>query len=178
MAFYLTASLPGGDRVSVALDRYQQYLKDLRPFWREYVAPKFFDTVKRNFDLEGGMSEAAGGWAALSPAYAAAKARHYPGKPILQRTGHLYRSLQWLGESVGPEGVFEAHETWARLGTSVPYGIYHQFGGRRLPRRRVLFFPAGSNENYNRLLQQFVIDMRDKSGLGTMAGKNAYARFL
>lgn len=132
-------------------------LSDFTPFWRDYAAPKFFDDVQRNFETEGSY---VGGWKPLNPAYARWKATHYPGKPILQRSERLRRSLEWSGGQVGPGGVARFSERSAEFGTSVPHGRRHQDGAGRLPQRRIIFLPQSAGESYARLLQRYVADVR------------------
>lgn len=74
-------------------------------------------------------------WPQLSEKYAAWKAVHYPGAPILVRTGSLRRSMV----TKGAEGNITAiGKTKATFGTSIHYGIYHDSDNPRkgnLPRR-------------------------------------------
>lgn len=74
-------------------------------------------------------------WASLSEKYAAWKAVHYPGQPILVRTGALRQSMT----TKGAEGNITAiSKTSAIFGTSIRYGIYHDSDKPRkgnLPRR-------------------------------------------
>lgn len=160
-AVRLTFVLDGGERIDVGLSRLRANIQDWQPFFRDYVAPRFFGDVIRNFETEGGY---VGGWAPLSPRYAAWKAKRYPGKGILQRTGRMINSLRW-GGSPGPEMVFRMTPREAELGTSVPYAASHQRGTGRLPRRQMLFFAKGASQGYGRLLQLFVEDVISASGL-------------
>jgi phage gpG-like protein len=157
-AFHLVFEIEGGDKINVALSRFAERLTDLREFWRDYVAPKFFGTIQRNFQLQGGMSESSGGWAPLSPDYEAWKAKRGASPKILRRWGAMQGSLTFENGRVGHSGIFEATPTSAVLGTRIPYATYHQRGGKTLPRRRVLFFPAGASENYGRLLHRYAVD--------------------
>lgn len=61
-------------------------------------------------------------WPQLSEKYAEWKEKHYPGMPILQRSGRLFNSMTKQGSDgnitvIGKEG--------AVFGTSISYGIYH-----------------------------------------------------
>lgn len=66
-------------------------------------------------------------WPALSPAYAAWKRQHYPGKTMMRRTDRLYRSLT---QDRSGDMIWEATPRTIRYGTRVPY---HQFGQLRRP---------------------------------------------
>lgn len=154
-----------GDRADVAISRTAQFISDWRPFWRDAAAPKFFADVQRNFETQGAY---VGGWQALSPRYAAWKARHYPNKPILQRKGELLASMT----PGAPGNVLRITEKAAEFGTSVSHAKYHQGstpGRGIIPRRRILFLPANASEGYGRLLQRWIRD-RINEGIGSTGG--------
>jgi len=71
-------------------------------------------------------------WAPLSPKYAERKAIEYPGAPLLVRTGRLKDSITKKG-ALG--GINIINKTQAVFGTTVPYGIYHDKGGKKIPKR-------------------------------------------
>lgn len=132
----LVLAVEGQADVDVSLSRFGAEIADWREFWVKWFGPKFFEDVQANFDREGA---AVGGWKPLSPAYAAWKARHYPGRKILERTLRLRRSLTWHGGlfasggfrgGLGREGIFRPNRTSLEAGTGVPYGLYHQRGAR------------------------------------------------
>lgn len=135
-ALRLSFSLDGYDDVDVALSRFGAAVHDFTGFWRDVLAPFFFEQVQRAFDTEGAATGSR--WARLSPAYATWKRRHFPGRKILERSGRLRRSLRWntgrfsVGGrgNVGPEGIYRPFPDALEVGTSVPYGIYHQQGAR------------------------------------------------
>lgn len=72
-------------------------------------------------------------WKALTPAYAAWKQAHYPGRPLMIRTGRLSRSLT----DVNNRNFIFSRKSGMRLilGSRVKYGGYHQRGTQRLPAR-------------------------------------------
>ncbi len=88
----------------------------------ERIAESFVRAERRQFRTEGAYGS--GGWAPLSEGYAAWKAQHYPGQPILQRTGDLYRSLTG---GAGFVRVIEDH--FMVVGSSVEYGGFHMRPG-------------------------------------------------
>jgi len=158
----LRIAVPGFDAVEVKLARFQQYLHDLRDFWRYYFAPAFYRQLERNYETEGSM---VGGWAPLSPRYLAWKSRVAPGRGILQFTGRLQQSLTWNATEPGAGGIFIAERAYVVLGTSVPYAQYHQLGGARLPRRSVLFPGQNAASTFGRLLHRYAVDMAGEAGL-------------
>ncbi|NUP99211.1 MAG: phage virion morphogenesis protein [Armatimonadetes bacterium] len=103
-------------------------VSDLRPAF-EAMAADWSTTMQRKFESEGaheaGTDEAGTPnppWEPLSARYAAWKARHYPGMPILQRTGALRQA------AVHPQTDITADSL--TLTVDVPYAIYHQARAR------------------------------------------------
>ena len=66
-------------------------------------------------------------WPNLSPRYAARKARKFPGRPLLVRTGRMVRGFgyQLNGETLS-------------ITNSEDYATYHQTGTRKMPARKYL----------------------------------------
>jgi phage gpG-like protein len=136
----------------VELDRtlagLEERTQDLRPVW-DTLRRRFLVTERKQFDSEGAFG--GGKWAPLSPAYGAWKAAHYPGKPILVRTGELRRSL-----TEGPQvTVMEPH--LAIFGSAVEYGQYHEEGSAHLPRRPPVQLPAAERREWVRAVQRFIV---------------------
>lgn len=125
----LKLSIDGQAQFNNAFDVLAEGITDFRPVWPE-IELQFFRAELEQFSSIG----ARGGsqWAPLSKGYAKWKAKKYPGKPILQRTGRLLRSLSVIG---GADSVHEAEPLSLTLGTRVPYAIHHQRGGKRLSQR-------------------------------------------
>lgn len=164
-AFRLQLSIDGEEAVDVAIPRFIRAFEDLREFWVRYAAPKLYRDIEDNFDSEGRQS---GGWAPLSPAYAAWKAKHYPGRPMLVRTRALKTSLTWQGDRPGPEGFFEASRQALVFGTRIRYARHHQRPtGNRPPRRRILYLLRGASETFGRLLHAYAADQAKAAGFRT-----------
>jgi phage gpG-like protein len=164
----------GDQRADVAVSRLGQFIRDWRPFWRDYAAPKFFADVQRNFETQGAY---VGGWQPLSTRYAAWKAKHFPGKPILVRRGALKASL----EQGGAGNVSRVTEKAAEFGTSIGYAKYHQGetpGKGIIPRRRILFVPTNASEGYGRLMQRYIRDQIELGAGSTGGGARTVSRFL
>jgi phage gpG-like protein len=152
-AIRLTLALPGLPALSVGLNRLRTDIADWTPFWTERFAPFFYRMVQQDFVLEGGASGSP--WAPLSPRYAAWKAVHFPGKGILVRSGALKASL---ASGSAPGAIFATTPTTLELGTTVPYGIYHQLGGAHLPQRPPLRVTAEFMRQVGKQMQAFVQD--------------------
>lgn len=106
-------------------------LRDLRPAWRSVLLYLRRATTAQ-FDSKGGRS--GDDWAPLSPAYAARKARIYPGMPILRASDRMFRSL--VDQS--SDSIAELEPREMTYGTRAPYARYHQKGTPKMPRRRIL----------------------------------------
>lgn len=92
-------------------------LKDWRSFWTERYIPWYQGEIQQNFETEGELTR--NGWPDLTPAYAAWKARHFPGTKIMERTRRLRDSMS-VG-AVGPDTVLQVRPLEAVIGTRVPY---------------------------------------------------------
>lgn len=124
--------------LQVRLQGMQEGLKDLSPVWQGPVHDIFKTMMKAQFDTQGQYTDEEQ-WVPLSPAYAAWKARHYAGQPILQLRGMLRGSL--IQEGPGSSShVFRSGPSWAEYGTSINYAATHHFGdpSRNIPQRRVI----------------------------------------
>lgn len=154
----LRFELEGFEPVMVGLTGAVTKARDFRPFWRTLVAPWFFGLVQEQFASEGA---AVGGWAQLSPRYAAWKAKRYPGKTILRRTDRLMTSLTWTGASLATsEGIAIMTPDSATFGTSVFYGRFHQRGTRKMRQRRILYLPTSPDPRVTlgKMLQRWAQD--------------------
>ena len=132
-----TLSAPNARDVSFAFRGVAASVGDWRTsIWPLVRSEAIRPWLRRQFASQGTMS-AHGRWAALSPQYAKWKAKHYPGKPILEATGTMKNDL--LSES--NEGVTTAQSML--YGTTIPYALYHQTGTKtaggklKMPARRI-----------------------------------------
>lgn len=77
--------------------------------------------------------------------------------PLLVRTGSLARSL--LGPS-NKGSIAKISALSLAFGTSIPYGIYHQLGGTKIPERKFLFIgpeaPRFANNEQQGRLQRWL----------------------
>ena len=153
-----TVEVMGEEQVLRAFSRFGDAVKDLTPFWPT-IADDFRELEEKQFDTQGGSGS--GGWTALSPAYATWKARHYPGKGILVRTGALRSSL-----TTGGAGHIEKKSAdRLEIGTSVPYAIYHQKGTRKMPKRPPVELSEADKMRWSKALHKFLISEAKKEGL-------------
>jgi phage gpG-like protein len=113
----------GDTLISRSFDRMIDAASDLRPAWEE-MADDFARVENQRFAQQGP------GWAPLSADYAA---RKRPAGPILQRTRRLKDSLTARPFPIENLGPLEAG-----FGSDVEYGVYHQQGTPKMPKREVV----------------------------------------
>lgn len=166
----ISLEIKGKEKVLAAIGAFRMTVQDLRPFWRDVFAPKYFDAVQDVFTMEGQRRGptgrfAHGAWAPLSPRYKAWKDKHYPDKGILERTGALRDSLTWNHGALGEGGIFDAQPLFAIVGTDVPYARAHQRGvsDRNLPARPFLDPP--DPRVFRPLLQSWLVRNARQRGL-------------
>jgi phage gpG-like protein len=129
MAITVTVSVAGARGFVTRIDRWTINLKNMNPAYNA-IANYQASEWKKQFASQG--SQFGTPWAPLSPKYRAWKAAHFPGQPILVRTGRLRTSL-----TQRPLGIEEVSTKGLRLGTDVPYAQWHQRGTRVMPRRQL-----------------------------------------
>jgi hypothetical protein len=98
----------------------------------EKIGDDFRDITVNQFAAQGY------GWAPLTPRYAAWKAAHFPGKPILQREGRLLAAMTIVGNE---DNVNEVAPLWARFGAGGEVGLigsFHQTGTYIMAQRKVI----------------------------------------
>lgn len=161
MALHVRFEFYGDVQLDRTIADTRDRVQDLRPVW-EVLAGRFAIVEGRQFATEGRYGS--GGWAPLSERYGAWKARHYPGKPILQREGDLIASL-----TRRPFGIEVIETDRAIFGSDVEYGLHHQRGGTvdgRPPQRRPVELPERERVEWIRLIQRYVVT-------GTLGGARA-----
>lgn len=124
-------------------------LDDLRPAWRTALI-YLRRATKEQFASQGGRS--GDGWAPLTPAYAARKARIFPGKPILRATDAMFNSL--IGQTENTVVEFDALEF--TYGTRDPKARYHQDGTPRMARRRILTVTEEDRRQLRRIANAYI----------------------
>lgn len=138
----------GDTQIDRTLTAFVERGEDATPAF-EAMRARFLDAERRQFDSQGH-----GSWPALSPRYGAWKATHFPGRPLLVRTGDLRRSL-----TEGPE-VSVIQPRRAIFGSAVEYGVYHQQGTSRMPRRKVVDFSEAERRAWVKILERWLTEGR------------------
>lgn len=139
----------GDDQIDRTLLRFELGAADASPAF-DAMGDSLRLAELKQFKSEGGYGS--GGWAPLSPAYAAAKRRRWGKKPILQASGLLKTSLT---TRPFPVDVVEAH--FAVFGTDLDYAGYHQAGTDRMPARPVIDLPESLRQRWVKILQRWLL---------------------
>lgn len=161
--FRFKLDVAGEVQLDRGISRFSDGVSDYRPIW-PVIEDDFYAEEAAQFASEG----AAGGepWTPLSPEYAGWKEAHYPGMPILQRTGDLQRSLTSPSD---PNAVHVENRKSLVLGTRVPYAIFHQSINPRtkLPRRAPIQLTKPFKAGVMRQLQSYLVQIATQSGFRT-----------
>jgi len=148
MGLNLSFDFYGDSQLNRTLARVTEDVSDLTDAWEE-MADSLLAAEQKQFSSEG--SYASGGWSPLSPKYAAWKARHYPGQPILVATGALSASL-----TQRPFGVESIEPHSMAIGSDNEVGGYHQNGTDKMPQRRVVELTGPTRAEWVKIAQRHV----------------------
>jgi hypothetical protein len=146
----------GDEAYQRKLAQLELFLEDLRPMWPLFV-PMFIGWMGAQFSSEGGWGGQA--WAPLSPAYAAWKSQHYPGKSILIREGDLRQAASQPRREATPRTL--------TLWIDDPKAGYHQEGTDDMP-ARPLFpspLPAAARRDVDTAAREYVSTLVRRLGL-------------
>jgi phage gpG-like protein len=184
--FRFRLEIAGEVQMDRAIARFADGLSDYRPIW-PLIEDDFYAQVKDQFKTEG--EEGGEKWAPLSgvyrladegqgrdsggrftgkkrggqaiEGYAAWKEVHYPGKPILQRTGDLMASLTNPND---PNTVRIEERKALTLGSRIPYAIYHQTGTSKMPARPEIQLTEAFKRTTMHHVQQYLVQMAGQLG--------------
>ena len=132
------------------LTRFEDRVQDAAPAF-DAMADHVVTMNQRQFDGQG--TYYGGGWSALSPKYAAWKAKQRPGASILVFDGTLRESL-----TERPFGVDEITNKSMTVGTGVEHAKYHQDGTDKMPARPILGRPTREDTKmWAKLLQEYIV---------------------
>jgi phage gpG-like protein len=149
----------------VAMDRgiarFADGIADYRPIW-PVIEDDYYAQVKDQFKTEG--EEGGQAWVPLSEKYGAWKEAHFPGMPILQRTGNLIDSLTNPNSA---NGVRREERKTLTFGSTLPYALYHQTGskdGEHPPARPEIQFPEAFKRTVMHHVQTYLVQIASQSG--------------
>lgn len=120
----MSITIRGSKETKAKLKRLGSSLYELKPEMADIGAKAAEYYSNQGFASQGGVFGAR--WAALSPRYAAIKAKLYPGRGMLVRTGKMQDSF-----------TYAASNNQVIVGNSAPYFKYHQstLPRSKMPRR-------------------------------------------
>lgn len=127
---WISIEIQGEKDLAVALTRMADDVADLTPYWGD-VQQEFYKIEREAFALQGASGKS-GRWAALSPRYAVIKFKRWGSQPILTASGALRDSLT---SETASSAITRKEKDSLTLGSSIPYGAYHQSGTSKMPAR-------------------------------------------
>lgn len=149
MPVHVRFSFLGEEQINRTMEAFGNRAKDMRPAW-DMLRARFISYEEAWFGSEG-----EGEWPSLSHDYATWKARHFPGKPILQREGDLLKS-------VTKPDIDVREASYAIFGTGDPVAGYHQRGEGNLPIRRVIDLDDAERVEWVRTVQDYLVKGDDQ----------------
>jgi phage gpG-like protein len=150
--------IAGQVQMDRGIARFADGIADYRPVW-PVIEDEFYGQVRRQCATEG--AEGGEHWKPLSAAYGEWKEVHYPGKPILQRTGDLFKSLT---SSSDANAVCIEERKKLTLGSRVSYSIYHQTGTSRMPARPEIQLTEVFKRIAMKNVQAYLVEIATKVG--------------
>lgn len=155
----LDIKVTGDRRTITAVNAWMRELEDWTPVWA-LIEADFYRMEQEQWASEG--SRGGDKWPPLSPAYAAWKARRYPGQPLMVATGALRDSMTKQG-ATGQVRVIDKFRM--ELGTEIEYGVYHQYGGGDLPQRKIMAVTDKDVERWRGFAEMRAVEAARKVGL-------------
>jgi phage gpG-like protein len=157
--FTLTFDVAGDVQLQRSFSRFTEDVKDYSPAFRA-IAVEFFKGEEQQF-ASGGRS-GSGGWAPLAPSTLAHKRlMGYP-PDILVRTGALRDALS----KITGDTIREVDPLQLRLGTTLPYGMYHQKGTTVFPARPPIQLNERQKVAWTKLIHLHLIRSAREAGIG------------
>ena len=119
----------------------------------ERIADDLLRQIGLQFQTEGayGLGTV---WRPLSREYAAWKEEHFPGRPILVRTGEMREHMLDKPRTVRVTAQRMVYE----VASDVP--VYHQKGRGHNPERKMVALPGAGRRNWDRILHEWVMSIR------------------
>ena len=148
------------------LSRFGEGISDFRPLW-EQTGFLFKQDMAAQFATQGDTS--GDEWAPLSEAYAAWKAKHYPGRTIGWLTGALMQSMTGgagYTEIFTPlSAEFGQADGATAASNGASYGRYFNDGTGKMPARPVLRFTPAWGVAFQNAAAMWVREEAHHSGL-------------
>lgn len=136
-------------RLRVGLQAFEVTDTDLKTVVLRRLGQVHRKQEERIFAAEGAAGRS-GKWAALSPAYAAAKRKLFPGRKILVRTGVMKEAFI---RATNPDYVQRYVKPLMQFGARSRVATYHDTGTSTMPRRD----PVGKTETQLEQLREAIL---------------------
>lgn len=135
MATIQSYSIENDAEFRAAIEAAGEKVGDLRFAFKE-ISRDWFKSNKSIFNLKG-----SGLFPPLNEKYAAQKKKKFPASPIMVRSGRLRDSISGRPNA---DSIVRIGKLSLIMGTTVPYGIFHQSDAprSRIPLRKFLFIGA------------------------------------
>ncbi len=158
--FTLDFEVAGDLQLQRSFSRFTEDVKDYSPAFRE-MSVDFFKGEEKQFATEG--RSGSGGWSPLAPSTLEYKRlRGYP-PDILVRTGRLKNSLA----QISGDTIRDVEPLTLRLGSRVPYGIYHQKGARgKFPPRPLIQLNEQQKVEWTKMIHRYLVRTAREVGIG------------
>ena len=157
--FTLTFEVAGDVQLQRSFSRFTEDVKDYSPAFRA-IAVEFFKGEEQQF-ASGGHS-GSGGWAPLAPSTVAHKRLMGYSPDILVRTGALRDALS----KITGDTIREVDPLMLRLGTTLPYALYHQKGTSVFPARPPIQLTEQQKVDWTKLIHLHLIRSAREAGIG------------
>ena len=162
---------PGGLKLLRGMEKWADLIDDASEAW-PHVTTLIHRHNGRTFKTRGKGTGDGRKWVRLSPRYRARKAREFPGRPILVRTGALRSAL--TGGSGSRVRANKKSLSVGAKGEPERIGTYHQFGTRNMPARPPIKFDPRVKKGtlpyvISQILQSMIVAKR-RQALGADAG--------
>jgi hypothetical protein len=156
----------GGELVirygSIDKDDFAAYLKDIglrmqdiKPVLDRYGDYIVNEHIPRQFAAQGTPRR----WRGLKEPYKSWKARHYPGRPILVRTGRMRRGFRWEAR---PRSLRIINRVMAgQRGRGRPRWHYHQEGTSKMVARPMLQFTDADRDKLHEFAEEHLRGAND-----------------
>lgn len=136
-----------------SFNRVGKHVEDLRPVW-DKIERVFYAIEDEQFKSEGAKGRS-GKWKSLTRPYAKQKAQKYGVRPILQRSGDLYRSL--TGKTSDTVLIKDKQEFG--IGTRLFYAPFHQRGTSKMPAREPVSFADDQRTRMMKEIQKGLLEI-------------------
>lgn len=156
----ISVTVDGEAELERSITRFTADIKDFTPLWPEVI--KEYQRIEADQFKTFGH----GSWAPLSPKYAAWKSQHYPGQPLLVRTGRMRSDF-----TTGSAKATMTHDSVSIAASSeTSYWRYHQYGTSKMPARPPVDLSEADRMSIMKKVQAWLVAQAKAAGLLSYGG--------